>query len=93
MDFKTLTEKIADRIDLPAAEVVRLNSALADSLASILMEGDSVAIPAFGNFESKKRMERISVHPASGKRLLVPPKIVANFKPSAILKSRLKDEL
>lgn len=92
MDFKTLIDKIAERTDIPTQEVVRLNSALADALANILMEGDSVAIPAFGNFESKKRMERISVHPASGKRLLVPPKIVASFKPSAILKSRLKDE-
>lgn len=53
-------------------------------------ELDSVAVPGFGVFESRKRLERVNVHPATGRRMLLPPKIVIGFKPSAILKQKLK---
>nr|WP_301043178.1 HU family DNA-binding protein [Parabacteroides goldsteinii] len=36
-------------------------------------------------------MLSISVNPASGKRYLVPPKLVPVFKPGATLKSKLKE--
>jgi DNA-binding protein HU-beta len=35
-------------------------------------------------------MERISVNPINKKRMLVPPKLVMVFKPSALLKDKLK---
>lgn len=89
MDNKTLIETVASRLSLNKEEAVALQAALASVIADSLLEGDSVAIPSFGNFETKKRQERVSVHPATGKRLLVPPKIVAAFRPSAVLKSRL----
>ena len=56
------------------------------------MNLDSVAIPSFGTFEPRKRIERIAVHPSSGKKLMVPPKIVMNFRASQILKQRVGDE-
>lgn len=89
MDNKTLIETVASRLSLNKEEAVALQAALASVIADSLLEGDSVAVPSFGNFETKKRQERVSVHPATGKRLLVPPKIVAAFRPSAVLKSRL----
>ncbi|MDE7510193.1 MAG: HU family DNA-binding protein, partial [Muribaculaceae bacterium] len=42
-------------------------------------------------FETKKRKERLTVHPATGRRLLVPPKLVVNFKPSGVMKSNLQN--
>lgn len=64
-----------------------------DALVGLLSEKgaemDVVAVPGFGTFEPKKRLERINVHPASGKRMLLPPKIVMNFKPSALLKQKV----
>ena len=64
-----------------------------DSLSTVIknrcVDMDIVAIPGFGSFEAKKR---ITVHPQSGKRLLVPPKITMTFKPSALLKQKLKDK-
>ena len=41
-------------------------------------------------FETKKKMERIMVNPASGQRMLVPPKLVLNFKRNQTLKEKLK---
>ena len=41
--------------------------------------------------QARKKMERISVNPATGKRMLIPPKIVLNFKPNNAIKSSLKE--
>ena len=49
-----------------------------------------VLLPNFGSFEVKKRLERIMVNPSTGQRMLVPPKLVLNFKPVASIKEKLK---
>ena len=54
-------------------------------------EGDSVQIPGFGTFDVKKKMERIIVSPTTGQRMLVPPKLVLNFKPSPSWKDKIKN--
>lgn len=90
MDNKMLIETVAQRLGTDNKEVQELTDGLCSVITEVLQQSDTVAIPSFGNFEPKKRMERISVHPATGKRLLIPPKIVVSFKPSNILKSRIK---
>lgn len=52
---------------------------------------DSVSIQGFGTFEPRKKLERITVNPATGKRMLIPPRIVLTFKPGAVLKNRIKE--
>lgn len=67
---------------------------LVDGLCSVMgecgSELDTVSIAGFGTFEPKKRSERVALHPASGKRLLVPPKVVVAFRPSASLKQKIR---
>ena len=53
---------------------------------------DSVAISSFGTFEVKKKMERVSVNPTTGKRYLIPPKLVLSFKQSNVLKEKFNAE-
>ena len=55
-----------------------------------LEEGNTVYIQGFGTFEVKKKVERISVNPVSKQRMLVPPKLVLSYKPSASLKDKFK---
>lgn len=72
--------------EMCAAYQDALTRLLEESLAS----GDIVSLPGFGNFEPRKRNERIMSHPSSkGKRLLVPPKLVVSFKPSSVLKNKI----
>lgn len=52
---------------------------------------DSVSIQGFGTFEPRKKLERIAVNPATGKRMLIPPKIVLSFKPGINIKNKLKE--
>jgi nucleoid DNA-binding protein len=56
-----------------------------------LLKNNPVSIVNFGTLEVKKRNERISVHPNTGKKLLVPPKLVVRYKVSASLNKKLKE--
>lgn len=55
-------------------------------------EGNAVAWSGFGTFEVKKRIERTMVNPSTGQTMLVPPKLVLNFKPVAAIKEILKSQ-
>ncbi len=91
MDSKTLIDKLAKKLNAPPTTVNTLIEGLAKCLGDCAMEGDTVTLQGFGNFETHRRLERVAVHPASGKRLLVPPKIVLTFKPSSTLKQRVNN--
>lgn len=91
MDNKTLVDNLSRRLDISRETVQSLIDGLSGVIGDRGTEMDSVTIPSFGAFEPKKRLERVALHPASGKRLLVPPKIVMSFKPSPILKHRIKN--
>lgn len=90
MDQKSLIDKICASADISRENAVKLFDAFIDEIGSSCGNLDSIAIPGFGQFEGKKRDERIAVHPASGRRMLVPPRITVGFKPSALLKQKIK---
>lgn len=90
MDNKKLVETVANNLGRSTADVNKLIEAFAGILRTRCGEMDSVIIPSFGAFEPKKRNERVMVQPSTGKRMLVPPKVVLGFKVSNVLKSKLK---
>ena len=90
MDNKQLQEPLAKRMGRDNADISKLLEALVTTIKDRCGELDSIAIPGFGTFEAKKKLERIVVNPGTGKRMLVPPKITLSFKPSALLKSKIK---
>lgn len=90
MDNKTILDNIASRLGMKRDEVQNILSEFYALTADSLVEMDTIVIPGFGQFEAKKRKERVATHPSSGKRLLVPPKIVISFKPSGILKNKIR---
>ena len=91
MDNKTLIEKVATDTGLSRDDVQEMLNSLYDITAECCVAMDTIIIPGFGQFEPKKRKERLTVHPATGRRLLVPPKLVVNFKPSGVIKSNLQN--
>ncbi len=90
MENKKLVEIVATNLGRTTEDVNKLLEALANVLRTRCSELDSVFVPGFGTFEPKKRNERVMVHPSSGKRMLVPPKVVVGFKVSRVLKAKLK---
>ena len=67
-----------------------LASSLLSGMTQELQEGNVVTIQGFGTFEVKKKAERITVNPTTKQRMLVPPKLVLTYRPSAQLKDKFK---
>lgn len=61
-----------------------------ETMSTSFDKGENVHVPGFGTFEVKKRLERVMVNPSTGKRMMVPPKLVLGFKPAASIKEQLK---
>ncbi len=91
MNHKELIAKIASKMNLPKQEVEKLLDATVEAFTEQLGEGKTIGVHNFGNFEVRNKDERLSVHPATQIRTLIPPKLVVNFKQSNIIKVKLKD--
>lgn len=90
MDNRTFIDVLSQRINAGKEETSEMVASLCRVLVDNALAGDSVTFPGFGNFEPKKRDERIAIHPSSGKRMLIPPKITLSFRPSTLLKQKVR---
>ena len=90
MNYKELVDAMAATLNLPKTETDRLLETTVSIIFEQLTEGGNVVLHGFGNFEVRKKEERISVHPVTRVRTLVPPKLTVNFKQSGTLKDKLK---
>jgi DNA-binding protein HU-beta len=89
MNHKDLITKLAARNVMPKADIESLLDITVNIVKEQLIEGKIIGIQSFGSFELRKKEERLSVHPASQIRTLIPPKLIVNFKQSNILKDKL----
>lgn len=85
-----MIEKICEDTTQSREEVARMIGGLVSVIGNAAIEMDSVIISGFGAFEPRKRMERIAVQPSTGKKLLLPPRLLLGFRPSVLLKQRVK---
>ena len=60
-------------------------------VADRLADNDIVALEGWGQFELKKKAERYSADAESGKRYLLPPKLIPVFRPSSRLRTYIKN--
>lgn len=91
MNNKSFISDLSKRIGKSIDETQMLTYALVDSMNEAFQEGNVVVINNFGTFEVKKRMERVMVSPTTKKKMLVPPKLVLGFKPSAAVKEKIRN--
>ena len=85
-----LVTALSDEMDMSPKEVMDTLSILFLLIGDTLSNGGNVNLSGLGQFEAKKKAERISVNPANGKRYLIPPKITPVYKPAASWKIYLK---
>lgn len=90
MTNKEFINTLAERNGLTPQDAQSLTEALINTMGDSLSEGDSITIQGFGNFDVKKKMERIIVNPNTKQRQLIPPKLTVAFKPSNVLKDKFK---
>ena len=85
-----LVTALSKKMNMAPHDVLSTLSALYSLIGSTISDGGSVSISGIGQFEIKKKRERISVNPVNGKRYLIPPKLSPVFKPATIWKNYLK---
>lgn len=90
MNNKEFIAELASRTGFSAKDTQTLVNNIVNAMGDVFQEDNTVLVPNFGVFETKKKLERIMVNPGSGQRMLVPPKLVLNFKPTQTLKDKLK---
>ena len=90
MNNKDFITELANRTGYPADVTQRMVNSVIETMGDFFQEGEPILIPTFGTFEVKKKMERVMVNPSTGQRMLVPPKLVLNFKPNVSWKERVK---
>ena len=90
MNNKQFLTELSGRCQLPAESAARQVQNLIGVMEELWKNGDAVSLSGFGVLEVKKKNERVSVNPTTGVRMLIPPKLVLTYKPSSLLKEKLK---
>lgn len=91
MNNKEFVAELAQQTGYSQDDTQKLVRKVIDAMITEFEDGEVVAIPNFGTFEVKKRMERVVVNPTTKKRQLVPPKLVLGFRPVPAVKEKLKN--
>ncbi len=91
MNASEFVSELRKKVDLSKAETSRLVDETIAVITEQLQQSNTITIQNLGSLEVKKRAERISVNPVSGKRLLIPPKLVIGYKMSPTLKDKMKE--
>ena len=90
MNNTELIAELARRTGRDVKETGTLVTALVSEIAIQLAEENSINIQGFGVFDVKKKLERVTVNPSTRQRMLVPPRMEIKFKPSTLIKDKLK---
>ena len=89
MNNKEYIAELAQQSGYTQTDTQKMVAAVIEQMGNSFEEGNSVLSPNFGTFEVKKRLERIIVNPGTQQRMLVPPKLVLNFRPKESVKDKL----
>ena len=90
MTNKEFILELAEQTGYSPEDTQKMVNVIVETMGDTFQEDNMVLVPTFGTFEVKKKMERVMVNPSTGQRMLVPPKLVLNFKPNASWKDQIK---
>lgn len=92
MDNKQYITRLSKRASLNYKETQQLVTSVIAMVNGVLSEGDTLAIPAFGNFSVQKNEEYIGFEKTTGQRMLFPPHIEVKFTPGSILAKTINNQ-
>ena len=90
MNATEFSTELGKRCELSKAEAERLINETVSLITQLLQQNNTVSLHNLGSLEVKKRAERLTVNPSTGKRLLIPPKLVVGYKVQNSLKEKIK---
>lgn len=86
MNKAKLIEQMSKMAKMPKATCKKALEAFIKTIGQSLRSGKSVVLTGFGTFSVMKRKSRTGINPATGKKMQIPAKKVAKFKPGKALK-------
>lgn len=86
MNKAKLIENMSKLSKLSKADCKKALEAFIKSVGQSLKGGKSVVLTGFGTFSVMKRKSRTGINPATHKKMQIPAKKVAKFKPGKALK-------
>lgn len=90
MNNKEFIAVLSQKTGLTASETQNVVRTAMNTVVDMLCNDNTVMMSGLGSFDVKKRLERVIVNPSTGQKMLVPPKLVVNFKPLPSLKEKIK---
>lgn len=89
MNNRDFISQLAKKTGYDQQEVQRMVDSVTSTMGDAFQEGREMTVKGFGTFEIKKKLERVIVNPSTQQRMLVPPKLVLNFKPNTAWKRKI----
>ena len=81
-----LVEALAKRANLQRADANRLLTRMLEMMQDALVDGDTVKLSRFGNFNVRAKRQRIGRNPKTGEEVPITPRRVVTFRPSQMLR-------
>ena len=85
-----LSESIYQQVGLSRNESAELLEMVLGEISSALVRGETVKISSFGSFSVRQKGERIGRNPKTGEEVPILPRKVLVFRPSQLLKARIR---
>ncbi len=85
-----VVEMLHDRIGLSKKEARDLVEVSLDEIRTSLANGEEVKLSGFGKFELRDKPPRPGRNPRTREEVTISARRVVNFRPSQVLKSRVK---
>jgi integration host factor subunit alpha len=81
-----LVEALAKRTNMQRADANRLLTRMLEMMQDAMVEGDTVKLSRFGNFNVRAKRQRIGRNPKTGEEVPITPRRVVTFRPSQMLR-------
>jgi integration host factor subunit alpha len=81
-----LVDALARRTSMQRADANRLLTRMLEMMQDALVDGDTVKLSRFGNFNVRSKRQRIGRNPKTGEEVPITPRRVVTFRPSQMLR-------
>lgn len=81
-----LVEALAKRANMQRADANRLLTRMLEMMQDAMVEGETVKLSRFGNFNVRAKRQRIGRNPKTGEEVPITPRRVVTFRPSQMLR-------
>lgn len=89
MNNKELIEKLSERLGVTKKVATEMLSASTAAIVDSVNEDRSITLQGFGVLEVRRKQDRMIFNPATGRQMIVPPKLVLTFRPSDTYREKI----